>query len=66
MRTKASGESTLLLLDAVQVLRSANVDYVVVGALAAAVHGVVRASFDADALLSISTSLESLLANFTP
>ena len=56
MRTKASGESALLLLDAIQVLRSANVDYAVVGAMAASVHGVVRASFDADALLSISIS----------
>jgi hypothetical protein len=56
MRTKAGGESALLLLDAIQVLRSRNVDYAVVGALAASVHGVVRASFDADALLSISTS----------
>ncbi len=56
MRTKASGESALLLLDAIQVLRSANSDYAVVGAMAAAVHGVIRASFDADALLSITTS----------
>ena len=29
MRTKASGESTLLLLDAVQVLRAENVDYAI-------------------------------------
>ena len=56
MRTKASGESTLLLLDAVQILRSAKIDYAVVGAMAAAVHGVLRASFDADALLSIGTA----------
>ena len=56
MRTKASGESALLLLDAIQVLRSVNVDYAVVGAMAASVHGVVRASFDADALLSIDIS----------
>jgi predicted nucleotidyltransferase len=56
MRTKASGESTLLLVDAVQVLRAENVDYAIVGAMAASVHGVIRASRDADALLSISTS----------
>jgi hypothetical protein len=56
MRTRAGGESALLLLDAIQVLHSANVDYAVVGAMAASVHGVVRASFDADALLSISTA----------
>jgi predicted nucleotidyltransferase len=56
MRTKASGESTLLLLDAVQVLRAENVDYAIIGAMAASIHGVIRASRDADALLSISTS----------
>jgi predicted nucleotidyltransferase len=56
MRTKASGESTLLLVDAVQVLRAAQVDYAIIGAMAASVHGVIRASRDADALLSITTS----------
>ena len=56
MRTRGSGESTLLLLDAVQVLRSENVDYAVIGAMAASIHGVIRASRDADALLSISAS----------
>ena len=56
MRTKASGESALLLLDAIQILRGASVDYAVVGAMAASVHGVIRASLDADALLAISLS----------
>ena len=56
MRTKANGESTLLLLDAVQVLRAENVDYAIIGAMAASIHGVIRASRDADALLSIGTS----------
>ncbi len=51
MRTRASGESTLLLVDAVQVLRAAQVDYAIIGAMAASVHGVIRASRDADALL---------------
>jgi hypothetical protein len=50
MRAKAGGESTLLLLDAVQVLRAEHVDYAIIGAMAAAVHG---ASRDADALLSV-------------
>jgi hypothetical protein len=54
MRAKASGESTLLLVDAVQVLRAAQVDYAIIGAMAASVHGVIRASRDADALLSIT------------
>ena len=53
MRTSASGESTLLLLDVVQVLCKEKVDYAVVGAMAASVYGVIRASRDADALLSI-------------
>lgn len=56
MRTKGSGESALLLLDALEVLRAANVNYAVVGAMAAAFHGALRASFDADALLSINVS----------
>jgi predicted nucleotidyltransferase len=54
MRTSASGESVLLLLDVVQVLHKEKVDYVIVGAMAASVYGVIRASRDADALLSIS------------
>ena len=54
MRTSASGESALLLLDVVQVLSKEQVDYAIVGAMAASVYGVIRASRDADALLSIS------------
>ena len=54
MRTNASGESALLLLDVVQVLSKEQVDYAIVGAMAASVYGVIRASRDADALLSIS------------
>jgi predicted nucleotidyltransferase len=56
MRTKASGESTLLLVDAVQVLRASQVDYAIIGAMAASVHGAIRASRDADALLSVTVS----------
>lgn len=51
MRTHQAGESALLLLDAVEVLDKAGVAYAVVGAMAAAVHGVVRASMDADAVV---------------
>jgi hypothetical protein len=53
MRTTRPGQSALLLLDAVDVLRQEGVDYLVIGAVALSVHGVVRASRDADALLSI-------------
>lgn len=54
MRTSGAGESALLLLDAVSVLLRRRVDYAVIGALAASIHGVVRASLDADAVLSLS------------
>ena len=55
MRTTAPGQSALLLLDVAVVLQQENVDYAVIGAMAAAVHGVVRASLDADAVLSLTT-----------
>ena len=55
MTTTGPGQSALLLLDAVSVLTSDGIDYAVIGALAASVHGVVRASVDADAVLSIDT-----------
>ena len=53
MRASRSGESALLLLDVVDFLVSQNVEYAVIGALAASVHGAVRASMDADVLLSV-------------
>ncbi|MGO9992008.1 MAG: hypothetical protein ACLPTF_05790 [Steroidobacteraceae bacterium] len=53
MRTNRSGESALLLLDVVDLLAKENVKYAVIGALAASVHGAVRASMDADVVLSI-------------
>lgn len=37
-------------------LRSAQVDYAIIGAMAASVHGVIRASLDADVLLSMTPS----------
>lgn len=54
MRPTAPGQSALLLLDVVEVLVRGNVDYAVIGALAASVHGVVRASLDADVVISLS------------
>ncbi len=56
MRATRPGQSALLLLDAVEILGRENVDYLVIGAFALSVHGVVRASRDADALLQISLS----------
>jgi hypothetical protein len=55
MRTSESGQSALLLLDVVSVLEKEDLDYAVIGAMAASVHGVVRASLDADAILSVTT-----------
>lgn len=53
MRTTRSGESALLLLDVIDLLTGQNIEYAVVGALAASIHGVVRASMDADVVLSV-------------
>lgn len=54
MRASRPGQSALLLLDVIEILGRENIDYLVIGAFALAVHGVVRASRDADALLQIS------------
>jgi hypothetical protein len=53
MRAQRPGESALLLLDAIDSLARSNVSYAVVGAMAASVHGLVRASMDADAILAV-------------
>jgi hypothetical protein len=44
------------LLDAIEALERANVQYAVVGAMAASIHGAVRASMDADAVLALPTA----------
>lgn len=54
MRTSKSGQSALLLLDVVEILRREKVDYAIIGAFALAVLGVVRATTDVDALLFIT------------
>ena len=51
MRTDRGGQSALLLLDVVEILRREKVDYAVIGAFALSVLGVVRATMDVDALL---------------
>lgn len=56
MRTKGPGESALLLLDAVVLVTDEGIAYAVIGAMAAAVHGVVRASVDADVVLAVDAS----------
>ena len=54
MRTSGVGQSALLLLGVVELLDDEKVDCAVVGAMAASVHSVVRASFDADAVLMLT------------
>jgi len=51
MRTRGAGESALLLMDVVELLAHRRISYAVIGALAASVHGAVRASMDADLLV---------------
>jgi hypothetical protein len=50
--TTGAGQSTQLLADVASVLNTYRIDYAVIGALAVAVHGVVRASVDADAVVA--------------
>ena len=52
MRTDAAGQSALLMVDVAEVLSARGIPYAVIGAMAAAVHGVIRASLDADAVVS--------------
>ena len=56
MSATAPGQSLLLLLDVVAVLDKQGIKYGVVGALAASVYGTVRATTDADALVSVPPS----------
>ncbi len=56
MSATGPGQSLLLLLDVVAVLDRQGTEYGVVGALAASVYGTVRATSDADAVVSASRS----------
>src|SRR5215204_4425324 len=53
MRARGPGQSPLLLLDVAAVLANEEVEYAVIGAMAASVHGSIRATTDADALVSV-------------
>lgn len=54
MKARGAGQSAQLLLDVSAVLAENDVQYAVIGAMAAAVYGAIRATTDADALLSVS------------
>ena len=56
MKARGPGQSALLLVDVAGMLTKQGIDYAVIGALAAAVHGSMRATTDADALLAITIS----------
>lgn len=65
MRTSGPGQSALLLLDVIDVLAARKIPYAIIGAFAASFYGVVRASVDADAVISLrpsQTDAEALLA----
>jgi hypothetical protein len=65
VRARRPGQSALLLLDAIAVLKAQGIDYAVIGAMAASVHGELRATADADALISVTASkLTRLRAQF--
>lgn len=52
MRARGPGESAKLLVDVVDVLAARSIDYAVIDALAASLHGAGRASLDADLVVS--------------
>jgi len=54
MKARGPGQSALLLLDIAEVLETEDIQYAVVGAMAASIHGAIRATTDSDALLSAS------------
>ena len=56
MKARGPGQSALLLLDVAAIIGNQGIDYVVVGAMAAAVHGSIRATTDADALVSVGVA----------
>ena len=60
MKITASGESSLLLLGIIKRLDRLKIPYAIVGAFAASFHGWVRASLDADAVISVEKSNEKL------
>lgn len=60
MKTTAPGQSALLLLDVIDVLNERHIPYAIIGAFAASFYGMVRASLDADAIISIHTSEDAV------
>jgi predicted nucleotidyltransferase len=64
MKAKGPGQSALLLLDVIDILKKRRIPYAIIGAFAASFYGVVRASMDADAVISLpssQTNIEALM-----
>ena len=53
MKIRGPGESPILLLKIIKLLNKLRIPYAIVGAFAASFYGLVRASLDADAIISI-------------
>jgi len=60
MKINGPGESSLLLLKVIKRLDQLKIPYAVVGAFAASFYGIVRASLDADAVISVKGHEEKL------
>ena len=58
MKARGPGQSAYLLLDVSEVSGAGrnDVEYAVIGAMAAAVYGAIHATTDADAMLSVSVA----------
>lgn len=54
MRTTGPGQSAFLIIDVIDVLNRETIEYAVIGAMAGSVHGAIRASVDADAVISLT------------
>jgi len=54
VRTRSTGQSALLFLDAVEMLQREKMDYAVIGAFALSAHGTVRGTMDVDAVVHAS------------
>jgi predicted nucleotidyltransferase len=56
MKARGPGQSVLLLVDVASLLTDLDIEYAVIGAMAASVHGAIRATTDADALVSVGAA----------
>jgi len=60
MRATAYGQSALLLLDIIDILKTQKIPYAIIGAMAVSYYGLPRASMDADAVISLKKNTSSI------